>query len=314
MKLSVVTTLFKSAATVREFHQRISAEARKITTDYEIIMVDDGSPDDALQIALELLQTDPRLEVVELSRNFGHHKAMMTGIECATGDLSFLIDVDLEEPPELLGEFYKTYVDGQWDVVYGRQTRRKGGWLERTLGAIAWLLVRWMLPFEIPKDHSTVRLMSREYARALVRHKEHNTAIGGLWVMTGFKQTGVPFEKLSRPMPSYGFTDRLVKLLDSLTSFSERPLYAVFFVGLVILGLSGAFAVWLFIRGLSGGITPGWVSVMVSVWFLGGLGIFCIGVVGLYTSRIFLETKMRPYTIIRETYRSPLLDNEDDAT
>jgi putative glycosyltransferase len=305
MKLSIVTTLYKSADTSREFYDRISQEASKITDDYEIIMVDDGSPDDSLQIALELIETDPRVRVIELSRNFGHHKAMMTGLDYAQGDMVFLIDVDLEEPPELLGSFYQIYVKGQWDVVYGYQTRRKGKWLERTLGAIAWRLVRCMLPFDIPENHSTVRLMSHSYTRALVRHKEHNTAIGGLWVMTGFKQTGVPFTKLSRLKTSYALADRLIKLLDSVTSFSELPLYGVFFLGLSILALAGVVAVWLLFRWLTGVIAPGWVSVMVSVWFLGGLAIFCIGVVGLYTSRIFIETKMRPYTIVRKTYNLP---------
>lgn len=309
MKLSVVTTLYKSADTVREFHERMSVAAQQITDDYEIIMVDDSSPDDALANALQLAGSDARLRVVELSRNFGHHKAMMTGLECAGGDLVFLIDVDLEEPPELLARFYDVYRAGSWDVVYGYQTQRKGGWFERTSGAIAWRLVRWMLPIRIPENHSTVRLMSHDYATALVRHKEHNTAIGGLFVIAGFRQTGVAFDKLSRATSSYSFVDRLVKLFDSVTSFSERPLFAVFFLGMAILTLSAAVAVWLIGRGLAGGITPGWVSVMVSVWFLGGLAIFSIGVVGLYVSRIFIETKMRPYTIVRRIHgASPMVE------
>src|SRR3989304_3880355 len=107
MKLSIVTTLYRSAPYIEEFHRRMSAEAKKITEDYQVIMVDDGSPDNSLQVALGIQKEDANLCIIELSRNFGHHKAMMTGIEHASGEFVFLIDVDLEEPPELLGEFYQ---------------------------------------------------------------------------------------------------------------------------------------------------------------------------------------------------------------
>ena len=146
--------------------------------------------------------------------------------------------------------------------------------------------------------------MKSDYARALTMHKEHKTAIGGLWVETGFKQTGVKFKKLSRATSSYGFTTRMTVMLDSITSFSERPLYFVFFLGLFILVMSTCVSVALFALWCSGKVLPGWISVMASVWFLGGLATFSIGVVGLYTSRIFVETKMRPYTIVRQVHQS----------
>lgn len=300
--LSVVATLYKSMDYIDEFYKRVTVEARKITADYEIVFVDDGSPDESLLKALTLVRQDPRVRVVELARNFGHHKAMMTGIEQARGRLVFLIDVDLEEPPELLSEFYARMNESSWDVVYGMQETRKGGVFERTSGAIAWWLVKILLPTKVPQNHSTVRLMKSDYAQALVLHKEHKTAIGGLWVETGFKQTGIKFKKLSRAGSSYRFRTRLTAMLDSITSFSERPLYFVFFLGLGILALSTFMAIGLFALWCSGKMLPGWISVMASVWFLGGLAIFCIGVVGLYTSRIFVETKMRPYTIIRQVH------------
>jgi len=303
VELSIVSTLFRSAEFIEEFYKRATIEARKITSDYEIILVDDGSPDDSLKKALNLLANDSHVRVIELARNFGHHKAMMTGIENARGKLIFLIDVDLEEEPELLGSFHAKLTSEEWDVVYGVQETRKGGYFERTSGALAWWLVRIMLPTEIPQNHSTVRLMRSEYAQALARHKESKTAIGGLWVETGFRQAGVSFSKLSRPTASYRFSTRLAALLDSVTSFSERPLYFVFFLGIAILALSSCVSVALLVRWCSGNNLPGWVSVMTSVWFLGGLAIFCIGVVGLYVSRIFVETKMRPYTIIRRVHQ-----------
>jgi len=302
MKISVVTTLYKSAPYVEEFVTRARTELEKLTDDHEIILVDDGSPDDSLRIAMALLQTEPRLKIVELSRNFGHHKAMMTGLEHASGDLVFLIDADLEEPPELLGSFFSTLRDEELDVVFGFQKARKGGWLERLSGHLAWKLINFLLPVKIPQNHSTVRLMTRDYVNALVRHKEHKTAIGGLWVITGFRQKGVGFEKRSRGQTSYSLSGRLIALLDSVTSFSELPLFLVFYIGCAVILGSIVMAVYLIARRLNGHLLEGWASTMVSISFLGGLAVFSIGVVGLYVSRIFIETKGRPYTIIRRVY------------
>ena len=273
-----------------------------MSCEYEIILVDDGSPDDSLRVATAQMANEPRLRIIELSRNFGHYKAIITGLEHATGDLVFLIDSDLEEPPELLNLFYKQLTEQNLDVVYGFQATRKGKTAERFLGWVAWKLIGLMLPIEVPRNHSTVRLMNRDYVEALVRHKETKTAVGGLFVITGFRQAGQVFQKGSRPMASYSFRARLISLLDSITSFSETPLYFVFFTGLLVLMASGIIACWLLITKLTGQVLAGWVSTLFSVWFLGGLAIFSIGVVGLYISRIFIETKHRPYTIIRKIH------------
>jgi putative glycosyltransferase len=302
MKLSVVTTLYQSAPYIEEFVRRVSVEAKKITDDYEIVMVDDGSPDNSLITALNIQKTDPHLRVIELSRNFGHHKAMMTGLEYARGELVFLIDVDLEEPPELLTRFRDEMNEGDWDVVYGVQKERNGGLIKKVGGRFGWWLIQLLVPVEIPFNLSTVRLMCSAYVRQLIRHKEHMTAIGGLWVLTGFRQQGLLFDKTSRGESSYSFVKRLRSLLDSVTSFSQVPLYGVFFLGLVIFFVSSVVTIALIIRRLTGYVLDGWISVMVSVWGLGGLILLCIGLVGLYISRIFIETKKRPYVIIRNVF------------
>lgn len=302
MHLSIVTTLYRSEATVREFHRRISAAARQLTDDYEIIMVDDGSPDGSLQAAVELVAQDPRLKVIELSRNFGHHRAMMTGLAHAAGELVFLIDVDLEEDPELLARFWQIWHDEDVDVVYGLQQKRKGALFERLSGAFAYAVFRLLLPVRIPVNHITVRLMSRDYVRALVAHRERQTVIGGLWVITGFRQLGVPVAKGSRRATTYKVGRKVHALVESVTSFSEVPLIGVFYLGIFIMSMSVIGAVYLIWRRLSGVVLGGWTSTLVSIWFLGGLTVFSIGVVGLYVSRIFLETKQRPYTIVRRVY------------
>jgi putative glycosyltransferase len=306
MKLSIVTTLYKSAAYVEEFHRRASEAALHITNEYEIVMVDDGSPDNSLDIACAIARTDCHVRIVELSRNFGHHKALMTGLEHARGELCFLIDSDLEEDPAVLSEFYAKLQSDDADVVFGYQKERKGGWGERVTGRVVYRLFDLLLPYRIPLNAMTVRIMRRDYVDSLLLHRERQTIIGGLWVITGYKQIGVPTRKLSRSQAAYGLWHRWTTLIDSITSFSEIPLVAIFYLGIVICGLSGLVGLELLVQKfLFRRALEGWVSVMLSVWFLGGLLIFCVGVIGIYISKIFIETKNRPYTIVRRVHERP---------
>jgi putative glycosyltransferase len=302
-KLSIVTTLYNSAPTVAEFYRRSVAAAEAVCDDFEIVMVDDGSPDESLAVACRIARQDDRVRVIELSRNFGHHKAMMTGLDHARGDMCFLIDSDLEEDPALLGQFMRELESDDLDVVYGYQNARKGDLLERTTGSIAYWLFQAFIPYRIPQNHITVRLMRREYVDALLLHREQQTVIGGLWVITGFRQVGVPVDKLSRGDTSYSLRRRWHLLIDSISSFSETPLVAIFYLGLAISLLSGLIGIGLIVHKIIyRGLVEGWVSVMLSVWFLGGLLIFCVGIIGIYISKIFIETKKRPYTIVRRVH------------
>jgi putative glycosyltransferase len=281
--------------------------AEELTDNFELIFVNDGSPDNSLSIALELLKLDRRVKVIDLSRNFGHHKAIMTGLEHASGDFSFLIDCDLEEDPTLLNQFWKK-VDQDADaserieVVYGVQNTRKGGAFERWSGAVAWRIFDILLTPKVPHNQSTVRLMSKDYVEALVAHKEQKTAIGGLWVLTGFNQVAFPFDKGARENSSYKFKTRLHAFFESITSFSDVPLYAVFYLGVCIFTLSLVIGASLIVGRLFGTVLGGWTSIMVTLWLLGGLTVMSIGIVGLYISRIFIETKDRPFTIIRKVH------------
>ena len=305
MRLSVVTTLYKSEGTVAEFVARAGAAAGALTPDYEIVMVDDGSPDRALELAIALAQKDPRLKVVELSRNFGHHKALMTGLAHARGDFCFLIDSDLEEPPELLAQFWQRLQGESRDVIYGYQERRAGGLVKRATGRLAYKIFDLLLAARIPTNHLTVRLMRRAYVDALLLHGETQLVIGGIWAITGFRQSGLAVDKLDKGTTTYSVWRRWKIMLDSVTNFSAAPLIAIFYVGLAISFAAGLFAASLLLRWAFGGVgVAGWLSVMVSVWFIGGLGIFFIGIIGMYLSKIFVETKNRPLTIVRAVHQS----------
>lgn len=303
MRLSIVTTLYRSAPSLREFYARVSRSAAALSADYEIIFVNDGSPDNSRAIALELFDTDPAVRVVDLARNFGHHKAMMTGLSYASGDLVFLIDSDLEEDPELLGTFAETLRSTGADVVYGVQQERRGGLFERSSGWLYFTVFNLLSDYPIPKNLLTVRLMTRRYVAALLTHRERQTTIAGLWAMTGFKQVARTVTKHARSATTYSIGRKISVLVNSITSFSDRPLVLIFYLGLAIGSLASLAAVYLVVRRLFFGVAlPGWPSLIVSVWMLGGLILICLGIIGIYLSRVFIETKQRPYTIVSHVY------------
>ena len=280
-----------------------AAAARELADEFEIVLVNDGCPGHSLDLALDICKHDSAVRVVDLSRNFGHHQAMMAGLRASRGDHIFLIDSDLEEPPELLLDFHSQLMQRNVDVVYGVQRSRKGHLAERFGGRIFFFVFNLLSDVQLPNNVSTVRLMTRRYVDALVLHEERETIIAGLWVITGFSQYPVAIEKSGRSRTTYGFWKRASALVSAITAFSNRPLRYIFYLGCLIIAGSTIAAVNLMIRKLVYGIqAAGWTSVIVSVWLLGGITIFCLGVIGIYLSKIFMETKKRPHTIVRAEY------------
>jgi putative glycosyltransferase len=312
MDISIVTSLYRTGEYVDELHRRLTAEVSRLTPRYEIVFVNDGSPDDSLARALALHRRDPHVKVIDLSRNFGHHKAMMTGLAHSRGRQVFLIDSDLEEPPELLGEFRRRLEATQADVIFGVQAARKGRFFERLSGWAFFALFNLLSDTPLPRNVSTVRLMSRRYVEALLAHRERETIIGGLWVVTGFEQIAVPFQKGSRRATSYSLARKLAQAVDAVAAFSDRPLAFILYLASGILALSGAAGGWLMLRHfVSGEPLLGWPSLIVSVWLLGGLTLFALGILGVYLSKVLLEVKQRPYTIVREVHdRTAELDSQ----
>jgi putative glycosyltransferase len=303
MRLSIVATLYRSAPQLDEFYRRVKAVAEQTTPHHEIVLVNDGSPDDSLAAAIRLQARDPHVRVVDLSRNFGHHKAMMAGLAHARGELVFLLDSDLEEEPELFPSFQETLQRNACDVVYGVQARRKGRLFERVAGALFFRLFNALSTHRLPPNLITMRLMTRRYVDTLLTLEERETIISGLWVLAGFEQVPLTVMKGSRDDTSYGLGRKLLLLVDSVTSFSDRPLVFVFFLGLAISSLASLAALYLVVRRLFFGVLlAGWPSLIVSVWLLGGLTLFCLGIIGVYLSRVFIETKKRPNYIVRHVY------------
>jgi putative glycosyltransferase len=303
MKLSIVTTLYNSAPYLVEFYDRVCATTGQISDDFEVIFVNDGSPDKSLEVALELHRKDPRIRVIDLSRNFGHHKAIMTGLAYARGDLVFLLDSDLEEEPELLRVFHEALSTNQADVVFGVQQKRKGDLFERLAGNLYFRVFNLMSVQQIPPNHITARLMTRRYVAALMQYREREFVLSGLWVLTGFKQIPIAVTKHHTSPSTYNLRRKFSHLVNAITSFSNRPLILIFYLGTLIMMLASLAALDMIIRRIFFGVMlEGWASLIVSIWLLGGITIFCLGVIGIYLAKIFSETKQRPYTIIRDVY------------
>jgi putative glycosyltransferase len=304
VKLSIVTTLYKSSQYIDEFYERITDEAKKITDDYEIIFVDDGSPDDSLQKCISLYEKDKKVKVIELSRNFGHHKAIMTGLSHVKGEFVFLIDVDLEEEPELLGRFWSELDKSEYtDVVYGVQESRKGGWFEKFSGKAFYTIFNFFSGVTIPNNFLTVRLMTNDYVTELTSFQEKELVFSILTVLTGFKTQQLIVKKLDHSPTTYSTYAKIKLLSHIITASSSKPLWLAFNVGISVTLISIFYVLYLVYRKVFFDVgIDGWTSVMVAVFFFGGLIILFLGIIGIYLANIFAEVKNRPLTIVRKKY------------
>ena len=304
MKLSIVATLYRSASYIEEFLNRSSAVARQLVGDsFEIVLVNDGSPDNSLEIAVAQIAQFPGLKVVDLSRNFGHHKAMMTGLAHATGEHVYLLDSDLEEEPEWLFEFWRTMHDEHADMVYGVQRARKGSLYERITGPLFYCLFRALTGIVQPDNIVTARVMSRRFVDALLLHQEREINIGGLWIITGFRQVKAVVKKHASSPTTYTLGRKLDHLINAVTSFSSLPLIFTFYTGLLISFSAVLYITYsVLLRLLQPTVPVGFTALIASIWFFSGLIVFFLGVQGIYLAKIFTEVKQRPYTIIREVY------------
>lgn len=302
--LSIVGTMFHAQSYLDTFVARATAAAEATGLPYEIVLVNDGSPDGSLALAKRLSDRLAHVRVVDLARNFGHHRAMMIGLRHVRGDLVFLIDLDLEEPPEMLGDFLRTLrANPDADVVFGQLARRKGGWWERFSGAMFYRLLDWIGGISVPRNISTVRLMTRRYVDSLLEYGEREVFMAGLWKDTGYVQVPFEFTKGDKGETTYGFRRKVSLLVNSIVAFSSKPLAMIFSTGMLISFGAAVYTLYLVYRGLAHGNAPsGWASVIASIWLLGGLIIFFLGIIGIYLSKIFVEVKQRPYAIVREIY------------
>ena len=277
IRLSIVSTLYQSESYLEQFHRRVVAAAEQITPDLEFVLVDDGSPDESVRVARGLIARDNRVRLVRLSRNYGHFHAIMTGLCHARGELIFLIDSDLEESPEALGTFFQRMQqashDDPIDVVYGVQARRKGRLLERSFGAFFYSLFNRLSGVKVPRNALVARLMTRRYVNALLRHRERELFMLGVMAQVGFRQEPVVVEKSDMAPTTYTLRKKISLALKSMAAFSDKPLTAIFLLGLGISFVAALGMIFLFITSVvaSWHYLVGWPSLTLLISFFGGM-------------------------------------------
>jgi putative glycosyltransferase len=304
MKLSIVTTMYYSSKYLREFYDRTVSVVRELSIPYEFIFIDDGSPDDSLLVVLELQNSNSNIKIVELSRNFGHQRAIMTGLQYASGDFIFLIDCDLEEAPELLFDFWKKITESDnIDVVYGVQLKRKGSWFEKVSGRLFYKILSSLSSVEYPADTLTARVMSRKYVNSILRFQEKELDLWGVFALAGFSQHAMLVTKSYKGVSTYTFRKKLKRAFEIITSFSHRPLYLTFLLGIIsfIVALINV-AIIFYQKLVLNTDIEGWTSIIASIWLVGGMILLVLGIFGVYLSKMFLEIKNRPLTHVKNVF------------
>ena len=268
---------------------------------FEIVFVDDGSSDESVRKLNELGAADKRVVVIELARNFGHQVAITAGLDFARGRAIAVMDADLQDPPEVLPKFIAKWREGH-DVVYAIREHRKEGWLKRTSYKVFYRLLRRVSNIEIPLDAGDFCVMDRRVVDLLKNMPERNRFVRGIRSWVGFSQVGLPFERHARHAGTskYTFGRLMLLALDGLISFSYVPLRVITPLGLSVSFLSLFLAVFFFVKKLLYGLSPpGYASVIVSIFFLAGIQLITLGVIGEYVGRIFEEAKRRPMYVLR---------------
>jgi putative glycosyltransferase len=305
-EISIVSTMYRS----RLFLERFLAECLDALSDiecthFEILLVNDGSPDDSLVYTLERKLDIPQLIVVDLSRNFGHHHALYAGLQHARGNLIFLIDCDLEVPPIVLVEFYRKLRESDCDMVFGYQEARKGGRFEKISGSLFWKGFNFLSDIKIPPNIVTERIMTRRFVDALLQMGDRNLFLAGMMSWTGFHQIGLPVVKKQREgSSSYTLIRRIGLMVNAVSSFSAQPLVWLFNIGVTITLLSFSFVFYLILRKLVfDDALLGFTSVMVLMTLSLGILTTAMGIVGIYLGKVFNQVQNRPTYIVKDIYR-----------
>ena len=313
--ISVVIPIHNEEDNLAALHSRLTAASSSWGEDYEIVLVDDGSRDASPAMMKSMADRDPRLKIVSLSRNFGHQAAISAGLRFAEGDAIVIMDGDLQDPPEELHRFLAKWREG-FDVVFAVRTKRKEGLLKRFAYASFYRLLNLVSEIEIPLDSGDFCVMDRRVRDALVNEMpEQNRFVRGLRAYAGFKQIGVAYERHARAAGEVKYTfSKLVRLgVDGLLDFSKVPLRLATYLGFLIALPSFLAGMFFIIHrvfdfelfGYSPSDTPGLASLAVGLFFLGGVTLIILGIIGEYIGRIYYEVKRRPTFLVASVYSQP---------
>ena len=279
----------------------------KYDVDMEYLFVDDGSKDNTLKVLEEYSKKDPNVSYLSFSRNFGKESAMYAGLEQSTGDYVVIIDADLQDPPTLIEEMYATLKEGEYDCVGSRRVTRKGESRIRSFFARQFYkIIRKISQTDIVDGARDFRMMTRQMVDAIISVKEYNRFSKGIFTWVGFKTKWLEFENIQRVSGTtkWSFWGLFLYAIDGIVAFSTFPLVLSSFAGLFFCLIAFLMIIFIIARKLIfGDPVSGWPSLVCIMCFIAGIQLFCNGIVGIYISKTYTETKKRPIYILRKTYR-----------
>ena len=310
IKLSVVVPCFNEEAVLELTHGRLlESLGADASFDLEIVYVNDGSRDRTEEMLFDLADRDARVKVVSFTRNFGHQPAVSAGLRYASGDAVAVIDADLQDPPEVILRLMEKWREG-YDVVNAVRESRKEGIAKRFAYALFYRVYRWLASIDVPLDSGDFALMDRRVVEVMNALPEKNRFVRGLRSWSGFRQTGVAYERQSRAAgeTKYSFRKLVGLAFDGIVNFSTAPLSLIFGMGVATAFLAllaaAAYLAWrivdLPILGYTPGQAPGFTTLILVILFFSGVQLISIGILGEYLGRIYQETKMRPTYVVKE--------------
>jgi glycosyltransferase involved in cell wall biosynthesis len=275
---------------------------------HQIVLIDDGSSDRTLELVAAAAEQDLRLVVVGLSRNFGHQTALAAGLDYVTGDVTVLMDGDLQDPPEAIPQLLDLYREG-YDVVYVRRTNRKEAWWLRVCYYVFYRLLSALSSIQLPLDAGDFGLMSRRVVDEIRRMPEHHRYLRGMRTWVGFRQVGIAMERPARHAGRTKYSPlRLLKLAsDGIFAFSIVPLRAASIAGALAIGLSFLFSLYSLYAKFWLHSPQGFTALILAITFLFGINLFFLGIIGEYVGRIYEEAKARPHYVVRKVVNGPVL-------
>jgi glycosyltransferase involved in cell wall biosynthesis len=308
-KVSIVVPCYCESEVLPQLFQRVTTAATLWNCDFEVIAVDDGSKDNTWDLLAHYHEIDARWKPVRLSRNFGHQVAVWTGLMYASGDVIAVLDADLQDDPEILPRFFEKWEEG-FDVVYGVRRNRKEGIAKRTAYQLYYRIMAFMADIDVPLDSGDFCVMNRIVVNAMLQTREMEPYVRGIRAWAGFRQYGLEYDRSARAAGEVKYTLRKLMGLavNGIFSFSTRPLRIATFLGFGVSAVAFLGVIFTLIQRLFAtrfeaigwGPAPGFATIVISIVFLGGVQLICLGILGEYIGRIFENVKGRPQTVVRE--------------
>lgn len=306
-KLSVVVPVYFQEKGLHQLHKRLTQALVALTDmDYEIILVNDGSTDKSFEIMKSIHDADPRVKIINFSRNFNQQMAITAGIDNCSGDAVVIIDDDLQDPPEVIPQMVAKWREG-YKVVYGQRTSRQGeSFFKKITAKIFYRLIMRLSDLPLPLDAGDFRLMDRVVIEALKNMREESRYIRGMVTWVGYSQYALGYERESRfaGTTNYTFKSLIRFALNGMTSFSEKPLLISGYIGFVTTIISLFYLLFILIIRFSHPeyTIQGWTSTIATIIFFGGIQLISLGIIGQYIGKIYREIKKRPLYIIAEKH------------